>query len=386
MRIKNFEIKQEAETVEVSAEVDGFRLWFRLPNIYQVSRMGDPFLAAAFLPAMLQGERLEIDPSMSVSTKLLENIILLQEIHNCWNPILKKIPVLAKTLPAPAEPLNVGTGSFFSGGVDSMYTFLKHSKEINHVVFMHGLDFYLNSVTYQSAVERNIAFVKVFGKNLIPVETNHYAFGYRYNLSRNLTVGSALASVALLLGFPRVYVPSSHRYDDLMPMGSHPLTDPLYSNECVQIIHDGAEARRVEKTRKIVESEAALANLRVCFDDMNANCGKCAKCIRTMIALKLLGVTVTPFPQLPSLKAIRKMSIKSDFGPIMFKEIIELSTQSKDEELRAALYACKKRHELRQLFVEFDRVILGKLIKRAYRWLVKDSGGVRRISETPDID
>lgn len=384
MHIENFEIKEQADIVEVSAEVDGFRLWFRTPKSYAVSRTGDPFLAAALLPAMLRGEKLEIDPGIPISPKLLENIVLLQEIHNCWNPILKKIPIYAT--PSPAEPLNVGTMSFFSGGVDSMYTFLKHTKEISHVVFMHGLDFYLDGETYQAAVERNTAFVKHFYKTLIPVETNHYPFGYRYNLSRNLTVGSALASIALLLGFPRVFIPSSHRYDELMPMGSHPLTDPLYSNECVRIIHDGAEARRVEKTRKIVECALALANLRVCFDNINTNCGKCPKCLRTMIALKLLRASATAFPPLPPYQVIRKMRVKSDFGPIFFKEIFDLAMQEGGKDMRDALYTCMKRHELRQLFVEFDRVILGRTIKRVYRKIFDRTHVVQRISETPPQD
>ncbi len=160
------------------------------------------------------------------------------------------------------------------------------------------------------------------------------------------------------------------------------MTDPLF-NECVEIIHDGAEARRVEKVRKIAECESALANLRVCFDDMNVNCGKCPKCLRTMISLKLLGVLVSSFCN-SSLKTIRKMSVKTSFGPIFFNEIIELAQQSQDEELRAALHACKKRHELKeQLLVELDRVLLGKIIKRTYRRLVKDSGEVPQFLRHP---
>ena len=57
----------------------------------------------------------------------------------------------------------------------------------------------LDHEAYKTAITRNTSFVEGYGKKLIPVETNHYQFGYRYNLSRNLTQGSALASVALLL-------------------------------------------------------------------------------------------------------------------------------------------------------------------------------------------
>ena len=46
------------------------------------------------------------------------------------------------------------------------------------------------SGTHQTALDRNTRFVQGYGKSLIPIETNHYSFGYRYNLSRNLTHGS----------------------------------------------------------------------------------------------------------------------------------------------------------------------------------------------------
>ena len=382
MLITDFQITEQGDTKEASADVDGFRLWYRVPKTYPVSRAGDPFLAAALLPAMLKGEELEVDPSLSVSPKLLRNISLLQEIHHSWNPVLKIIPVKART--SPAEQLNKGAFSFFSGGVDSMYTFLKHQREISHVVFIHGFDFYLDNGAYRTAVTRNSSFVDGFGKTLIPVETNYYVFGHHYNLSRVLTQGSTLASVALLLGFPRVYVPASRHYTYLAPLGSHPLTDPLYSNECVEIIHDGAETRRVDKVIKVAECEPTLANLTVCWDDMNTNCGKCIKCLRTLIPLKLLGATAAPFPPFSPLKAIRRISWKDE--PNYLKENINLALQTGNTELHDALLACVRRYERIQLIKEIDRVLLGGVIKRAYRRIMKHPPGVPLIGITPPRD
>lgn len=384
MLITNFDFTKQLNTVEVSAEVDGFRLWYRLPITYNVSRAGDPFLAAALLPAMLKGEELEIDPSMPVSPILLDNMNHLQEIHNCWNPVFKKIPIRAAT--SPAQFLHDGAFSFFSGGVDSLYTFLKRSKEISHIVFIQGFDFFLDNETYRQAIKRNTSFVEGYGKSLIPVETNHYPFGYRYNLSRNLTQGSALASVALLLGFSRAYLPAAYSYSQLIPLGSHPLTDPLYSNECVAIIHEGAEARRIDKLIKIAQCDSALEILTVCLDNMNVNCGKCTKCIRTMIPLHLLGIQNAPFPPLPLLREIRKMRISGDIEMIFFKENLELPMLEGKNELREALQVCMKRYEKLWLFKEFDRVILSGLIKRVYRRIVKDTPNIRRIDTTPPRD
>jgi hypothetical protein len=504
MQVASWEIKEQQDTVEVSADVDGFRLWYRLPNSYSLSSAGDPFLAAALLPAMLQGEKLCIDPSMSVSPKLLKNLQVLQEIHHCWNPAFKIIPIIATT--SPLEPLNAGVLSFFSGGVDSTYTFLKRLKELTHIVFIEGFDFYVNhggtatfsvgdisdlsqlvyklmlpwdavsaflkdmlskstvqalsdyrrlgSVPgtlemglaedlnkiiggpsiweasrfasiklrpetkellakdargaelirlnrllledaypleisgksieiYQTAKERNTRFAQSFGKTLIPVETNHFPFGYRFNLSRNLTQGSALASIALLLGFPRVYLPAAYSYNQLIPLGSHPLTDPLWSNEGVEIIHEGAEARRVDKVIKIAENELALANLRVCFDNMNINCGKCAKCMRTLIPLKLLDAPAAPFPFFPPLKSIRKMRIANEIEMIFFKENFNLASKAEDEGLRNALRTCMKRYERKRLLKEVDMVILGGCLKRLQRQIMKRPYGIRRVDTMP---
>jgi hypothetical protein len=377
--VNNWAIKEHDGTVEVSADVDGFRLWFRSPRAYSVSRTGDPFLAAALLPAMLRGEPLEIDPSLPVSPVFLQNTFLLQEIFHSWNPVLKLIHISATT--SPAEPLNTGTFTFFSGGVDSTYTLLKRQEEVSHAVFIQGFDFFDDSETYATAVTRNTQFIRSLGKTLVPIETNHFPFGYRYNLSRNLTHGSCLGAVALLLGFPRVYVPASYSYRQLFPLGSHPLTDPLWSNESVTLIHDGCEAGRTDKIKRICSSEAALANLRVCFDDMNVNCGTCAKCIRTMITLKQLHASSVAFPPFPSMKVIRNRRIVDDIELAFFKENVDLALETDDadnRELRDALCACLRTNERARVWRDIERVLLGGFVKRAYRRTVKDTE-IRRI-------
>jgi len=380
MQITNWQMQEQTDTVEVSAEVDGFRLWYQVPNSYAVSQTADPFLAAALLPAMVKGEPVEVDPDLSISSKLLANLATLQDIHHCWNPRFQKIPISART--APSAPLNAGTFSFFSGGVDSTYTFLKHARELSHVVFLHGFDFLIEADTYRQAVERHSAFVHGFGKTLIPVQMNHHPFGYRYNLSRNLTQGSALASVALLLGFPRVYVPSSYAYDQLFPLGSHPLTDPLWSSDAVEIVHDGCEARRIDKVKTIAGCPPALANLTVCFDSMTSNCGKCSKCLRTMIALRLLRAD-GPFPLFLSLDAVRKMRIADQVEKVFIAEDLALAQQSQDRALRNALSASLRRYELRQLLKELDRRFLGGSLLRAHQRRCAARSGPPRIETVP---
>jgi hypothetical protein len=384
MRIENWEIKEQGDIQEVSAAIDDFRLWFRVPKSIPVSHAGDPFLAAALLPAMAKGEKLEFDASLPISPKLLRNCSVFQDIHHAWNPVLKVVPIDAAT--RVAGPLNDGAISFFSGGVDSMFTLLKRREEISHVVYIQGFDFLVDDASFRTAFERNASFVRGFGKTVIPVGTNSNAFGYHHNLSILLTQGSALASIALLLGFPRTYVSSAYSYSQLVPLGSHPLTDPLWSTEGVEIIHEGAEARRVDKVIKIAESPSALANLLVCAHEVTRNCGHCEKCLRTMIPLQLLGVSTPAFPPFPSLSKIKKIRIANDIEMIFFKENYDLATRTGDKALRDALKACLRRHERTRLFKDIDRVMLGGLVKRVYRRAAKTSPATYRISMTPPKD
>ena len=62
--------------------------------------------------------------------------------------------------------------SFFSGGVDSTYTFLKHQDEISHVVYIHGFDFYFNDSS-GGAVQFSVTDLKDLGQFAMEAECGH---------------------------------------------------------------------------------------------------------------------------------------------------------------------------------------------------------------------
>ena len=102
-----------------------------------------------------------------------------------------------------------------------------------------------------------------------------------------------LASIGHLL-YPivsKIYIPATYSYH-MLPCGSHPLLDPLWSTESIQFVHDGFDATRVAKAKLVSTYDQALKSLRVCWDnpcDGACNCGVCEKCIRTMINLYVSG-------------------------------------------------------------------------------------------------
>ena len=102
--------------------------------------------------------------------------------------------------------------------------------------------------------------------------------------------------------FGRVYVPATETYTTIRPLGSHPLVDPLWSSERVELVHDGATATRLDKLRVVDTVPVARETLHVCVskDSDEFNCGRCWKCVLTMVGIRVLGLDER-FPTLPDL-------------------------------------------------------------------------------------
>jgi hypothetical protein len=186
-----------------------------------------------------------------------------------------------------------GVACFFSGGVDSFYTLLKHREEVTHIIFVHGFDIALEDRAHRtqaSQMAREVA--KELGKTLIEVETNIRTFSDG-RVGWKIYHGAAMASVALLFQhrFRRVLIASSHSYVRMLPWGSHVLLDPLWSTELTEIEHDGSEATRIDKMAYISEHELPMQWLRVCFKNPDSayNCGRCGKCVVAKVTLRTVG-------------------------------------------------------------------------------------------------
>jgi len=106
------------------------------------------------------------------------------------------------------------------------------------------------------------------------------------------------------------------------PWGSHPLLDPLLGTESVALIHDGIGRSRAEKALLLPGSPEARDHLFVCFDPPErgvANCGRCEKCLRTMLELLIGGglegsrtfprdvdaAAILAVPDVPAFRALR---------------------------------------------------------------------------------
>jgi hypothetical protein len=131
------------------------------------------------------------------------------------------------------------------------------------------------------------------GLPLIEVETNLREFSDGFSCSWERHHGAAIAAVAHFLAptFGKIYIPSTYTLPCVVPYGSHPGVDPLWSSKFLELVHDGAEATRFDKIGALTSWDVAVRNLRVCWEMVEGqyNCCRCTKCLWTMAFLRAHG-------------------------------------------------------------------------------------------------
>ncbi len=303
MKIKNIRVTKTGDRVSIVADckirtIGWDTVFFSFDQKYEDFLCVDsgPFAATLLIPSMYLGQDLSIEGS--ISEALHAGMIRIMETMVGWNIGLQKINIQAQRIVKDElEPKEVAT--FFSGGVDSFYTYLKHKSDtedqISHFILIRGTDIDLGNSALWSVVRGNVSSIaKQEGIELIDVETNIQSL-LEPILSPEISHGGTLAAVALCLrsGLKKVYIPASWSMEDVLsPWGSHPDIDKDWSTEALIFEHDGFESSRVKKVSQYVgQSSLALEHLRVCFMNVKDvyNCGKCEKCLRTMMNLYAAG-------------------------------------------------------------------------------------------------
>ena len=267
-------------------------LYFKGSRLNTAS-LGDAAFCA-FLPiAMKKGLGLSID--RPVSKQLAMNSQTIQGIYSTWFNDMAAVDIKLKQHSAAKRGSKVA--SFFSCGIDSLDTLLSHFDEIDYLVYVEGYDVWPHEKSYLKFMRQKIReAAKLYKKDVIFITTNlhleldtHIRWGDQYH-------GAALAAVAHLLpaDIGKVYIPSTFTYSSLLPWGSHPILDPLWSSGSLQIVHDGAAKSRAEKILKVYSDSMNIAPniVRVCLGDRTIgryNCSECEKCARTMLVIDLFN-------------------------------------------------------------------------------------------------
>jgi hypothetical protein len=352
MLVDNLQIEPTDDATRVSAKVDGYEVWFKVPGEFDPVCAGNAFLAVAFFPAMAQGGELRFSDGFTLSRKLLSELPTLQKIFGAWSKNLKSFTVAPTETSIVQARANVG--SLFSGGIDSICTLKQHNDEITDLVHIAGFEFAPSKSGEPDPVDAIREMASKHGKPLRVLETNALKFAYEHKIARDLYHGSLMAASSHILGFQKTYFPSGYDYAQLHAWGSHPLTDPAWSSENVTFEHDGAEMRRIDKIDYLRQFEGVLENIVVCWERQDVNCCKCNKCLRTMIAYELLGIPDVAFPERLTLKSIRNARFSGAVDHVMFNENLSVARAEGRQDLVSAM----SRAHTRQVLPEAAREVL----------------------------
>jgi hypothetical protein len=272
----------------------------------------DAFLAACFPLAALHGEarvRIEGHPC----PMLVEGLRTAHGWWSSWGGMPRAAPAVesfrgSACFATGNQPR--GAAAFLSGGVDGLHMLMRNRQlyrpddpaYIRRVLFIQGFDIGKRARNpenerFRAALQRLAPVAAETGVRVTPCRTNlrHLPskpdfWTYRHNGAALASVGhAALAEPSLL------FIGASHHVSNPVPMGSHPAVDHLFSSQRLQIIHDGTRFTRLEKVRELAAWPTGLAALRVCPESpgVEANCGRCEKCLRTRLELLAVGVEET---------------------------------------------------------------------------------------------
>lgn len=354
--------------VRHSANVNGQELWFDIPAARSGELRGEPFLACLVIPAMARNTAIELDPALPVCPDFLAGVRAYMEVVRFWpeeiGVALTPVAVLAST---DAPPPGIGTASFFSGGVDGLYTLLEERERITEAVFCHGVDFQLDSQLADEATHRNREWLAGRGIPLLEMASNARFVGRALGVGWNSHNGACLAGYGHALGVSEILIASGHAWSDWMGGGTHVLSDPLLSSAVTRVHHHGFGPMRWQKLRRILAEPGVAELLRVCWQDKGYNCGVCDKCRRTMLDLHLLGVTSPAFPPTERLADVMPARASDWWAACYLRQSLRLaqSMGRRDAErvLRSRLAVWERREWLRRA----DTAILGGALRRLAR-------------------
>ncbi|HKM75408.1 MAG TPA: hypothetical protein VJZ32_03220 [Candidatus Bathyarchaeia archaeon] len=345
------QLNAEVETVSKS-----FPLFYALPSEFGGSMqvIADPFIVALLIPSMRLGQTLTVDAP--ASPKLLRALPKIMTFYHNWDPTYKMVKV--ETSPGSREthsPLSKVDALFFTGGIDSFYSLTKLTEQnsehdFTHLIFVHGFDIKLNdSLLFEKTHAALKEIASRYEKKLVIVKTNLRSVTDEYVSWANCC-GGGMASAALSFNgfFRQIYISSDLGPNERnLPLAIHPDLDPLWSTETTNFVHYLDGVGRVQKARALADNQIAQKHLRVCWENRNGayNCGRCSKCVRTMLALHLAGaLSKFNFPTALTPELVSALNYDPDPSVILHTQQIihELQQRGENQLAKALSKATKK--------------------------------------------
>jgi hypothetical protein len=353
----------------------------------------DAFLLSCIIPALWHGEK-RVSIEGEICPELHDGLIMAMSVIRHWYGLTRELVTIeapARQTPS-AQRASARAAFFFTGGVDSLAALRlnrlhyshTHPNSVKDGIYIFGLETD-NPETFKDVVDYLSPLADDARINLVPVYTNERQLDDDWDFWLLAFEGAVLCAAAHALSrrLSLAFVGSSIDVPNLHPIASHPLLDPNYSSYELRIRHDNAALSRLDKIRILAGWDMALRHLRVCnrvetYTSEQFNCGRCEKCVRTMLGLYLADA-LEKAPAFPETKLTEEFV--REFAHINWKafrfwpELIRaLEQKGRPDLARAGKYALSRFYGetgWKGAIRKMDRVFFGGSVFRLKRAIVK---------------
>jgi hypothetical protein len=247
---------------------------------------------------------------------------------------------------AAAGPEDGGrVATFFSGGVDSWAAILENP-DVTDLIFVRGLDLvptWPQHLDLADEVESRLrAAAAELGLPLHIVTTDVRTFSDPL-LRWESFCPSVQAAIALFFEplFERVLIANDSDYGRQAQVGASWQVDHLWSSEGLTIEDWGGRIGRVGRLGRIVDHPLVQKTLRVCWENPDGayNCGRCPKCLATMIGLEAIGARgkIRTFPPELDLEPLRSCRITTPLRLALWEDVLAEVEESGRADLKRAV-------------------------------------------------
>jgi len=199
----------------------------------------------------------------------------------------------------------------FSGGIDSLCSFIRHQREQPSLVMVHGIDIPLRN---KLAWKRKVAYLKDFShihelqfhcvrsnlKQVLDYLRIDHAFeekvkgSWWVRVQHAFSILSLCAPLSVVTNKRILYMAADCWERCRFPVATGPKIERAIRWANVQVEIDGYEMSRQERVQfiaKWIQRHAPDLRLHVCWESASSeNCSICEKCCRTILGLELAGL------------------------------------------------------------------------------------------------
>ena len=141
--------------------------------------------------------------------------------------------------------------------------------------------------------------------------------------------------------FARVLIAGDTDHETQVPQGPSRMVDQLWSTERLEIVDDGGRFSREQRLRRIVDHPVVQQTLRVCWENPDGayNCGRCRKCMLTMVSLEAIGARerIATFPAELNLDLFAGFEITQPISLLLWEDALATTRETGRSDLERAV-------------------------------------------------